>query len=230
MAKIKNKVIGDFSGMLGDIIFRDYKGTSIASMRPKNFPVSNSPSILAKRAKFSMAAKLSKAIRSSNEVKLSWNLVTPSNLTTHSYMVQVNYPFVSDLSVSDLFKITPEKNFIASFSNFNLLDNEIQLSVKALTESSGINTAVEKNIKLFTVFFLTSPTNPEIAPYSFIPIESGVRPLILNQELDFVIPLSDIDNQLLNSEYQVRKSYSIAITLSESGIPIKYSDKIIYTV
>lgn len=230
MAKIKNKVIGDFAGMLGDIIFRDYKGTSIASMRPKNFPVSNSPSIVSRRARFSMAAKLSKAIRFSNEVKISWTLVTPSNLTTHSYMVQVNYPFVSDVSVSDLFRITPEKNFIASFSDFNLRDYELQATIKGLTESSGINISVEKNIKLFTVFFLTSPTNPELAPYSFISLESGVRTLNLNEDLDFVIPLSDIDNQVLRLEYQIRKSYSIAITLSETGIPIKYSDKIINTV
>lgn len=230
MAKVKNKVIGDFAGMLGDIIFRDYKGTSIASMRPKNFPVSNSPLIVSRRARFAMAAKLSKAIRFSDEVKISWTLATPSNLTTHSYMVQVNYPFVSDVSVSDLFRFTPEKNFIASFSAFNLRDNELQVTIKSLMESSGINTAVEKNIKLFTVFFLTSPTNPEFAPYSFVSIESGVKALNLNEELDFRIPLSDIDNQVLNSEYQIRKSYSIAITLSESGIPIKYSDKIIYTV
>lgn len=67
-------------------------------------------------------------------------------------------------------------------------------------------------------------------PYSFISLELGVRTLNLNEELDFLIPLSDIDSQVLNSAYQIRKSYSIAITLSESGITIKYSDKIINTV
>lgn len=230
MAKLRNQVFGEISGALGDIVFRDYKGTNIASMRPRNVNISNSASALIRRARFSMAAKLSKAVRGSRDVAISWVQKTPSNLTTHSYMVQVYYPFVSDVSVSDMFRITPERNFIVSLSAFDLREKEINVRINGLTDSSGIDTSVEKNIKLFTIFFLTSPINPELAPYSFISLESGVKTLNLNEELNFVLPLSDVDKMLLISEYQLRKSYSIAITLSETGIPVNYSDKIIYTL
>lgn len=230
MAKLNKQILGKVRGALGDIIFREYKGTNIASLRPVNINISNSASALQRRAKFSMAAHLSKAIRKSREVTISWAQLTPPNLTTHSYMVQVNYPFVSDVSLSDSFRFTMDRNFIASLSSFDLRENEINARISPLTESSGINTSVEKNIKLFTVFFLTSPVNPEFAPYSFVSIESGVRTLILNEELDFVLPLSDVDKQLLVSDYQVRKSYSVAITLTETGIPAKYSGKLIYTL
>lgn len=230
MAKLRNQVIGEISGALGDIVFRDFKGTNVVSMRPRNINISDSPSAIARRARFAMAAKLSKAIRQSREAKIAWVLKTPSNLTTHSYMVQVNYSFVSDISVSDFFRMVPDKNFITGFISFDVRENEINARISPLTESSGINTAVEKNVKLFSVLFLSSPVNPEHAPYSFLTIESGARTLNMNEQLDFTYPLSDIDKQLITMDYQIKKVYSVAITLNENGNPINYSDKIIYTL
>lgn len=230
MAKLKKQVFGEISGALGSVIFRDYKGVNVASMRPSNINIPNDPSALARRARFTLAAKLAKAIRQSREVKLSWVFNTPSNLTTHSYMVQVNYPFVSDSTLSDYFRLVPEKNFIASVSSFEIRDMEIVIRINELQENTGINVSVEKNIRLYAVFFLSTLNNPELAPYSFLSVESNARTLNLNEQLDFTMPLSDLDKQLLNSGYQSRKAFLVAITLDETGKPVNYSDKMIYNL
>ncbi len=227
MAKLKKQIIGKISGALGDIVFREYKGSNIASLRPTNINISYDPSAIFRRARFTMAAKLSKALRQSQEVKISWIFKTPQNLTTHSYMVQTNYQFVSDISVSDKFRFTPEKNFIASLTSFDLRENEINARLRPLTINSGIDNSVERKIKMFSVILLTNPVDPEDMAYTFLTLESEAAPLNFDEELDFTLPMSELDKALLTEDYQTRKSFNVVITLDENNRPVKYSDKLI---
>lgn len=230
MAKLKNKVLGDVSGLLGDFIFRDYKGINVASMRPKNINISNDESSVNRRARFAMAAKLSKAIRQSRDTAISWITEAPANLTVHSYMVKINYPFVSATNISDMIKLVPESNFISSISSFDLREYEIAYRFMPLGVNNGINTTFEKYIKMFSVLFLHSPADPLFPPYTFISLESEAKPFNLNEEIDFSLPLSEMSRQLIVSHYQLKKSYSILITVNEAFKPAKYSDKVISTL
>lgn len=64
MAKLNKKIIGNLSGSLGDIIFKEREGSSYAATRPSKMRATNNPLTLLRRKRFRLSIKLGRAIYS----------------------------------------------------------------------------------------------------------------------------------------------------------------------
>jgi hypothetical protein len=223
MAKIKKEILGKVRGSLGDITFRERNGKSYLATRPGSFIPGSDPASRARRDKFRLSIKLAHTIYSLDELKNFWQTETPADKIAFNYITQVNYPLIGSSNMSGLIRLVPNLGFnlLNPASAYN--QDDITVSTDPLGTNTGIDIAVETSLKLVSVIYLSDPLDNSIEDYSFLKIVSGQQATVLDQQLSFVLSLSNIDKQLLEA-YQNHKGYYLLITLDADGNVVRHSN------
>jgi len=223
MAKLKKQVLGKVSGALGDIVFREVNGKNVVGMKPSNVKVPNDPESIARRAKFALSAKLAQAIALHPELKVFWKSKAPSGLSTHNYIIKSNYINVLPDGITDFVKLLPAAGFPVTSSNISVSDQFVRVELDAIGTNNNINPAVETQIEMLSIVFLTQPVDESVDDYSIISASSGNLALDLNNAILFTAPLVGND-ELLFGKYQTNKSFSAFVTKDAAGNVINFSN------
>jgi hypothetical protein len=225
MAELNKSVLGKVRGTIGDLTFRQRNGKNIISTRPTSFMPGQDEASVARRYRFRLAAKISKAINSIEVFKEPWKSSTPDGLIPFNYIFRTNYPLISVDNVVNNLKILPTLGFNASKQSTAFNANNMDVTLNALGENTGIDTIAETSLSLISVIYLTDPINTTSAKEYFIVVKSEITPLQLTDPIIFSIPIPD--NQLqIYDEYISKKSFSILTTQNSQGKLVNTSNTI----
>jgi hypothetical protein len=222
MAELKKKVLGQVSGAVGDIVFRERYGLNYVGLRPNSFMPGTDAASVARRQRFLLTLKTGSSINSIAQLKSLWKGVTPSGLSPFNYIVKTNYKFVAAGILTDLFKIVPDNGFGVSISDNTIDRIKVTAIIDPIETNAGINIVNEPNIMMGGIIFLSSPEDESVGAYSILSLYSAPQVTNLAQQLTFNIFLTN-QQQLLFDKYQSYKTFISIITLDSSGSPVHYS-------
>jgi hypothetical protein len=222
MANLKKKILGQVSGALGDLVFRERNGSNIIAVRPSSFSTPTDPASVERRGKFTMAAKLAGAINDSSGLKSLWENAAPSDLSYFNYFVKRNYIYVTSETPGNVIELVPSGGFPFASTNVDPAATQFDLTISALGTNNGIDTGVEVNIQTLSVLFLSNPSGENVPPYTFFTLSSGLQPLSLTDPISFISPLSG-SQTLIYNQYINAKVYFALVTLDAAGKIIHYS-------
>ena len=228
MAELRKAVLGVVSGAIGDIVFRERDGLNYLATRPSSFIPGTDPASVARRGRFSMAAKTSVAINRIPELKALWDTVTPSGKSPFNFIFHSNYAFVSATDVTDLLKIVPDNGFGISLTGNTVSNMSVQAIVSPIGTKAGINIAVETQWMMACVEFLSNPLDESVAPYSILSLVSTTLPMSLTDPLTFNADLTS-QQSLVFDKYQDHKVFIAILSLDATGNPVHYSSSVLLT-
>lgn len=222
MAYLNKQVLGRLSGKVGDIVFRQRSGKNFAAIKPGSFNPGNDPAAVDRRNRFAIACKFSSQINAVPYLNGIWKKKVPSAVIPYNYITKVNYRYANPDELTNLAVIVPELGFSITISSSSLTPPDLQVVVDQVGNIAGIDTEVEKTIRLCSIISLTNPDDEFLARAEFITMVSEAQPLVLDNQLTFQVPYSDQEIQLFNS-YQDKKAFSALITLDAAEKPVHYS-------
>jgi hypothetical protein len=222
MARLKKKVLGQVSGAVGDIVFRERYGNNYVGMRPDSFIPGTSPADYQRRQRFALAAKTGITINSVAQLKMLWKGATPSGLSSFNYVVKINYPFVTSTDLTNLLQLVPGNGFGVTIEDNNTDRVRVHVLFDPIGTNAGINTALEPNIMMAGVIFLTSPVDQSVGAYSILSVASPTQATDLVQQLTFDANLTSQQQQVFD-KYQTTKTFVALITLDAVGNPVHFS-------
>ena len=226
MGKLKKAVLGNPSGIVGQVLFRDRGGDVYMSTRPKSFmPGTDSPAV-DRRNRFGLTGKFAKAINSIDKLKIVWDAATPNDISPYNGIFKANYINVTPTDVSDTALMAPGFGFDAVASAVTVSDTEIEAVLDPLGADSGINLAVEKTILMAAVVFCKDTDDPNLKPNFCMAFKSGEQVLNLTNPLTFNVAFTSQETTYYD-KYTTHKTFLVFVTLDENGNPVHYSSTIV---
>lgn len=225
MAKLKKNILGQISGALGEVVFKQISGKNYLATRPDSFLPGSDELSIERRARFANAGKLSRSINQSNRLKSIWKPKAPAGLSAYNYIVQQNYPYVQEDTVTNNVKLIPDMGFGITVTASNITAGGLTVDISAIGTGTGINIATETTIGMSAILFLSNPIDPLQAKYTYLTLQSGNVSTSLNSALSFSAPLSNQETQLYNL-YQDQKAFFVLSTLDASGKVLHYSSTV----
>lgn len=225
MAQLEKKFFGSLKGALGDVVFRSRNEKNFISQKPKSYTPPDTPEFKERTGKFKIAVKLASAIYSLYPLKQIWNLSSPAGKSAFNYLVQVNYPFVEERSLSNMIKMVPRSSFGVTLQSLTLDNLDLNIQLAPLTDASNINLSIEKEIQIFAVIFMGMPVNPALPQYDFLKVSSVKQTLNLSDPVLFSLPFRTADTDLLEN-YTIKQVLFTALTFNENDSIVQYSSTI----
>lgn len=222
MAIIKNGILSEFRGSIGNITGKIIRGRNILSRKPAFRKVLNDPDTLKRLNRFKLSVKLGAALGYLPEVKTVWKSLTPDGLNYFSYLVQSNYRQIADGLLTNTNVITPYGGFPFSVGNTAITSTVLNIEVLPLKNMINFNLSVEKNIKLFSVVYLYGAKSEQAGEYAFMPLSHEAQVLKLEDPITFNRTFLKAEEMLFES-FNNHKVYCALITLDSNNTPVNYS-------
>ncbi len=225
MGEIKNGILSELKGSIGNITGRIVNGRNILSRKPGFRKTVNDPATLKRREKFKLNVKFGSAASSFNDIKEIWKAYTPEGLNYFSFIVQSNYKQIGDGVLTNKNIITPYGGFPIGITSSAITSTSLDIEIAALTGTLNFDLANEVNVKLMAVVYLSDAVDSHNQPYAFIPVEFEVQAMQIDNPLSFTKALLKVD-QVLFESYNAHKVYAAIVTLDANDYPVNFSSTI----
>lgn len=219
MAKLHKQVFGRVRGSLGDYTFREVRGKHIVSHRPRHNKNNVPESLKLRRAQFSVAVSLAKALGSFNLLKGLWKLKTPSGISYFNYIVQLNFKKVSSLEFPALITMAPSADFIADNPAVTITEAGITALIGSLENKVNLEEGKNYFAHLFTLLFMMNPADSTLPKNYMLAVPSAKEAFDPELPLNFNTSFGEID-ALTISSYQSRKAFNLLIIVDDAGKPV----------
>lgn len=228
MAQLKKKVLGQVSGAVGDIVFRERNGINYVGLRPSSFMPGTDEASVQRRQRFLIALKSGSMINSVSQLKSLWKAAAPSGLNAYNFIVKTNYQYVTSTTISDLLKVVPDNGFGVTVADNNVDRTRVRTIVEPINTNTGIDIDLEPTIIMACILFLSSPVDESVGAYSIISSVSPAQPTSLTEQLTFDAYLTN-QQQMVFDKYQITKTFVAIVTLDSDDSPVHYSSTILLT-
>lgn len=222
MAELRKAILGQVSGALGDIVFRERDGLNYLATRPSSFIPGTDPASIARRERFALTSKTSVLINRVPELKSLWARALSNGISPFNYIFKTNYRFITASTISDLLKIVPDNGFGITLTGNTVSNTSVQAVVSAIGLKAGINTLIETSLMMTCVEFLSNPLDESVGAYSLLSLVSETVPMTLTNPVTFNADLTS-QQTLLYDKYQDHKVFIAIVTLDADGKPVHYS-------
>lgn len=227
MARMKKQVLGKVSGGVGDLVFRNRNENNYIALKPIRFNTPMDDRAVARRNKFKSAVQLASAMNAIIPLKSIWSKNTAGNNTVYNRMVKSNYSSLVNLLPSQYTALTPGKGFPVTTQNIELNQEQLRLTFNALGSDSGIDTQIEKKIRLACVLCLSAPSNPMYSEIVYLPSISTSHNIVLTDPLDITIGFNSNEKELFNL-YGNKKLLAGLITFDADSLAVSSSNTIFF--
>ena len=225
MGEIKNGILSELKGSVGNITGRIVNGRNILSRKPGFRKAVNDPATLKRRERFKLNVKFGSAAGSFDEIKNIWKAYTPEGMNYFSYIVQSNYKQIGDGVLTNKNIITPYKGFPISAASNDISSTSLNIGISALAGTINFDMVNEVNVKLMAVVYLSGAIDSHLEAYAFIPVEFESQAFQLDNPLSFTKALLKAD-QVIFESYNAHKVYAAIVTLDAYGNPVNFSSTI----
>jgi hypothetical protein len=223
MARIKNQILGDVSGTIGPVVYKQIGKTQYVAKKPNSFIPGTDPASIFRRDQCAFVGKLSSKIYSIDTIKKLWSPAVKNQSRIYQRIWTENYHAANCDNLDIPAKLAPVANFIVSNPSFLFEEKSFYLKTDPLGTASGINLAKEKFILACGVIVLKEPIPPAISPLEIIRFKGKNEILDLSSELNLNIDLPSPED-VIYMHYQFRKCYLILITLDKNENPVSSSE------
>ncbi len=222
MGEIKNGILSEIRGSIGNITGRIVNGRNILSRKPGFRKKVNDPETLKRRERFKLNVKFGSAASTFNEIKDVWKAYTPEGLNYFSFFVQSNYKQIGDGVLTDKNIITPYGGFPIGADTTEITSTLLNVEINSLTGTYNFDLANEVKIKLLGVVYLSGAVDSNLEPYAFIPVEFESQAFQLDNPTTFAKALLKAD-QVIYESYTNHKLYAAVVTLDANDFPVNFS-------
>jgi hypothetical protein len=222
MAELKKKVLGQVSGAVGDIVFRERYGLNYVGLRPSSFMPGTDAASVARRQRFALATRVGVTINSNPQLKQLWAAHTSSGLNTYNQIVKTNYRFVTSTDLSNMLQLTPDNGFGFVVTDSNVDRVRIRATIDPIGSNAGINIALEPKIMMAGLLFLSNPSDPTVKAYSLMSMSTVSQTIKLGTPLTFDADLTNQQQQVFD-KYHTSKAFVALVTLDAANNPVHYS-------
>jgi hypothetical protein len=222
MARIKNQILGNVSGLIGPVVYKIRGTTQYIATRPDSFiPGTDSASVF-RRDQLAYVGKLSSKIYSIDLIKKLWNLKAQNQSYMYQKISAENYHAANCNDLNRPPKLSPTKDFLVNNPSFLFDKKSFLFKSDPIGVPTLINPAIEKFIVPAGVIVLKDPKKLASPPMDIIAFKGKNEILDLNSELNINIDLP-VPEAIKYNQYRFRKCYLILITLDENENPIHCS-------
>lgn len=225
MAIIKSGILSEIKGSVGSVTGRIIKGKNILSRRSSFRKAVNDSAALIRRERFKLCVKLGNTVGSLRTLRTIWKALAPAELNYFSYFIQSNYRLTGSGVLSNRNIITPYGGFPISTGTNTITSTSLSVNIEALAGTFNFDLAVEVNIKLFAVIYLSHPDSDQDEKFKFIPVEFDAQHLQLDIPLRFTKALLKSD-QVIFESYSDHKVYAALVTLDVNDNPVNFSSSL----
>jgi hypothetical protein len=219
MARIKNQFLGNISGTIGPVVYKQIGTTQYIAAKPNSFIPGTDPASVFRRDQGSFVGKLSSKIYSIDIIKKLWSPEVKKQSRIYQKIWSETYHAANCNDLNKPPKLSPTQDFIVSNPSFLFAEKSFCLKSDPLGASTVINPAIEKFILPVGVIVLKDPKSHASPPMEIIAFKGQNETLDLNSELDITINLHTPED-IKYMHYKFRKCYLILITLDENKNPI----------
>lgn len=222
MGHLSKMVFGDVTGAVGHVVFKHRAGSNYIAMRAEKQKVCTNPVVLARRAKFALAAKIAKAINSLDLLKSAWPVLVDKKLSQFNEIFQTNYNLIGSVANVGSISVAPILGFALANPQVTNQVAGIQVQADALGVDIGIDTGIEKFLTAAGVILLQGPTVEGLPQTLVIPFKTS------QQQLDLISPVN-LTAQFLGTElfeyesYATKRTFVCLMTLTNEGKLVKAS-------
>jgi hypothetical protein len=227
MAELNKHLFGKLKGKFGNAVFRQRNGKNYISQRPSSYTPPNDENFFNRTNKFRIASKIASIINSNEILKAIWINNIPKSSNLYNYLISKNYQAIENNSINGLLQISPDSNVAVRLDTVNLNADSITITLLPLTESSMINTTIEKKVKLISLLFLSSGNNSR--NFDIVQLESTEVNFDLNNPIIITQKLSTMDEDKILL-YQNKSLHSCLITFDDENNLINYSNTFSYNL
>ena len=222
MAELKGNVLGKVTGTIGNLVGRVRSGKNYLASRPGSFMPGDDADSVARRERFKLSVQFAKSLIILDDLKSVWDNNAPSGISAYNFIVQSNYKYFENDLPSSSNIIVPPNGFNISTNQFQISQTALHVELLPLGDSAPFDPAVEKNLRLYSLFSLYDPLNPDLDAYGFIPLFSAKQSFQISSNLTFDISIPSY-NQSLIAKCQNKKVFIALLTLDENDKPKRYS-------
>ena len=222
MGHLSKQVFGEVTGAVGHVVFKHRAGANYIAMRAEKQKVCTDPVVLARRAKFALAAKVAKAVNSIAILKAAWPQLIDKKLSRFNEIFQSNYDLIGSVANIGSLTVAPTLGFTVTNSHVTNLAAGVQLEADALGVAIGIDTGIEKYIAAAGIVLLQGPTVEGMPQTLLIPFKSDRQNLDLINPVDFTVPFTGTEKFEYES-YATKRAFISLLTLNDDGQVIKAS-------
>jgi hypothetical protein len=210
MGQLNNKILGDSSGRVGNIVFRERGDQVYISKRPrknKNRIVSD----LAKavREKFGLTVAVCKEINAADLLKSGWTADPANAKSKFNKIFQANYKAIGTVDAPGKPILLPSTGFPIENGVITLTQTGFTVSAEAPGAGSGVNPTLEKDIIGVGVVIMTNPTDVTLPKFKVAKVMTGMQSL----DTDAPINLSYAFTGDPLSEFGLYTTKQVSLTL-----------------
>ncbi|MCB0744661.1 MAG: hypothetical protein KDC67_12200 [Ignavibacteriae bacterium] len=172
MAQIKNNVLGNPSGKLGQLVFRTLNGKTFVSVRTKKYKATKSKLAKVVRNGFKENNLLASTINKNEMLKLIWQSAKIDARSAYTKILKTNLKLSLNNGVTISNVLVPKSN-LSIESSITFLDNgELKICINKKSIDKFLKSKSELNC--FACFFFTEPTGKNRKPFQAELLTSNV--------------------------------------------------------
>ena len=122
MAIVKRQILGSLSGVIGDVVYKQNRGTNYTSIRPKKYKKTKSPNLISSRKRFTKRVAFCRFILQSPLLKLAWNTAKVPGKYPYHKIFKYNHLYISNEKIGYDVQILPD-NLSFDFVNYHIDEN-----------------------------------------------------------------------------------------------------------
>lgn len=223
MAVMKKQVLGKVSGAVGDIVFRNRYENNYISLRPIRFNTPMDDRAVARRNRFKSAIQLASTMNSIVPLKQLWSKLTSGNNSVYNRMVKYEYSALVNQLPSENSALFPGKGFALTVQSIELNQDQLRIVTDAIGTDSGIDTQIEKTLRIVSIVALSSPANPGYPEVIYLPLISESKNIVLTDPVDITLTFNPTEKELI-SMYNEKRILAGLITFNIELQPVSFSD------
>ncbi len=222
MAKLKNPVLGNISGTVGNIVFTEKGDSTFLYGKTDRSGIIATEAMVLARQRFRLASTITTGINNTGEIKKFWSANRKIRITRFNNILQANYSRVNTIEELGDPVLAPGAGFQIQNAIITSTPSGLTFESDPPGIGSGINANKEKMIFGAGIVVLRLPVYETDAAFIVLRIKTTLQPL------DFVTPLS-LSKEYIGDEltafqnYSDKKIYLILITLNSESMPVHHS-------
>ena len=204
----KNSGLGsNFTGRVGNTIYRQCKEGVVIASRPSKYTTSQSEPAVSERQLFRLVTKLVKGINQIKVFRRIWIDSSVKGRSISNKVQSVNKPRIKfNPDLSSILLVPAEDYFKAELENFIIelpyVGVNYNVTIKPLADA-GLTTYEIKTISLQGLVCCSEPKDSGTKAFFFAPLLPSVKPLDLNSSLQFSLNIGGphlIETELYNKK------------------------------
>lgn len=201
MAIVKKKILGDFTGKLGNIVLKVKNGKQIAYFRSSTFNKSNSKAAEEGRQNFKVSQHLSSALIKIPSLKQIWREAKVEGSSEYNRIIKYNRAQCKDYNLTTQNIITPPGGISLAVDSLNFSNTNISFTIS--NNSSGLSDILNSQSRFYVCIYAYEP----------IKIKEQFKIITITKEID---------------EVPANNQFNISLNITQQHVLSKYQNTIVY--